>query len=116
MRGKRKRGGCKSGEALVERRQRISQPREIHAIEAALKFVRGIGLQPGDKRAGRFAAKKTSVRFANCNRAAREFRLTIKLLNVQWREHNFRDAQSPVRGDSRDGSVAPRIVSGRRPR
>src|SRR5258706_11836211 len=111
----RERGGCKPGEALVERRQRISQPREIHAIEAALKFVGGIGLQPGDKRAGRFAAKKSSVGFADCNGAARQLRLTIKLFDAQWREHNFRDVQAPMRGDSRDGSVAPRIVSSRFP-
>jgi len=107
---KRKCGGRCSSDTVVERRHCTPESRKVHSVEPALELVEGIRKQPGIKRARHFATKKIGLRFANCDGPARQFRLAVELLEVQRGKHDFRNAQTSARGDSRDGGIALKSI------
>ena len=108
MSGQGERGGCVSADSGVQERHGAPKLGEVHAIEAALKFVGRIGQELRIERAGNFSSKKIGLGLPNPDRPAGEFRFAVELFDLHRRNVDHSGAEAPARREPGDDRIGER--------
>ena len=106
--GQGERGGSVSADSAIQERHGASKLGKVHAVEAALKFVRRIGQELRVERAGNLSSKKIGLGLANPDRPSGEFRFAVELFDLHRRNVDHAGAETPARREPRDDRVGER--------